>query len=69
MTFGHGAGVVEEFDADVGLGTIVDDEGRRWLFHCTVITDGSRTIDAGTRVRFDRVAGGPGRWEAVAVSR
>lgn len=68
MTFGTGVGVVEEFDADVGLGTILDDDGHRWPFHCTVIADGSRTIDVGTRVRFDRVSGGPGRWEAAAVA-
>jgi len=68
MSFGSAAGVVEEFDAEVGLGTIVDDEGRRWPFHCTVIADGTRTIEVGTRVRFDRSWGGPGRWEAVAVS-
>ena len=67
MSLGPGRGVVDSFDADVGLGVIVDDEGRRWPFHCTVIADGSRTIDPGTDVHFERSWGGPGRWEANAV--
>ena len=68
MSFGPARGVVEAFDADVGLGTIVSDDGARWPFHCTVIADGSRTIDVGTAVRFQRSWGGPGRWEAWAVT-
>ncbi len=69
MGFGIGRGVVESFDDDRGLGWIVDDGGRRWLFHCTTIADGTRTIDAGTTVRFEVRSGGPGRLEAFSVSR
>jgi cold shock CspA family protein len=68
MGLGVGVGVVESFDVEVGLGTIVDVEGRSWPFHCTVIADGSRDIAVGTRVHFDRSWGGPGRWEAAAVT-
>jgi cold shock CspA family protein len=68
MSFGPARGVVEAFDADVGLGTIVADDGRRWPFHCTTITDGTRAIDVGTVVTFQRTWGGPGRWEAAAVT-
>lgn len=68
MSFGPARGVVESFDADVGLGVIVADDGGRWPFHCTVIADGTRTIDVGAEVGFVRTWGGPGRWEAAAVS-
>ena len=68
MSLGVGRGVVDSFDADVGLGVIIDLEGRPWPFHCTVIADGSRAIEPGTEVRFECSWGGPGRWEARAVS-
>jgi cold shock CspA family protein len=61
-------GAVESFDADAGLGYIVDDRGDRWFFHCTTIADGSRSIDPGTAVGFAVGAGGPGCWEAFAVA-
>ena len=60
-------GVVVDFDEQVGLGTIEDGDGARWGFHCTRITDGTRTIDPGTTVVFIVGPGGPGRWEAVEV--
>lgn len=68
MSFGSARGVVADFDADVGLGTIVDSDDVAWPFHCTAIVDGSRTIDVGTPVVFDRTWGGPGRWEAATVT-
>lgn len=61
--FSRSRGVVSSFDADVGLGT-VEAEGRRWLFHCTAISDGTRVIDIGAIVDFAQSFGGPGRWEA-----
>ena len=45
-------GVVASFDADVGLGVIIDDDGRRWPFHCIEIADGSRDIAVGALVRY-----------------
>ena len=69
MSLGARTGVVADFDADVGLGHVVDDRGDRWQFHCTAIADGTRTIDVGVAVRFDVRSGGPGRWEAFAVAR
>lgn len=68
MSLGLGSGVVESFDDDVGLGVIVASDGTPWPFHCTAIADGSRTIVPGTEVAFERAWGGPGRWEAVAVT-
>lgn len=68
MSFGPARGVVDEFDAEIGLGVIVADDGSRWLFHCTAIADGSRTIEVGTAVGFQRRWGGPGRWEAGSVT-
>jgi cold shock CspA family protein len=61
------SGVVASFDEHVGLGTIRDDEGREWSFHCTRITDGSRSVVPGTRVVFEVGPGAPGRWEATSV--
>jgi len=67
VSFGPATGVVAEFDADVGLGLIVDGDDGRWPFHCTAIADGTRTIAIGTMVCFERTWGGPGRWEAGSV--
>ncbi|MFN3215640.1 MAG: cold-shock protein [Acidimicrobiales bacterium] len=36
-------------------------------FHSTAIVDGSRTIEAGARVRYRIVPGRQGRWEATDV--
>jgi cold shock CspA family protein len=60
-------GVVEEFDAAVGLGTVTGDDGRHYPFHCTQIADGSRVVDPGARVVFDVAPGNLGRWEAAAI--
>jgi cold shock CspA family protein len=65
--FGWATGVVASFDDERGLGTVRADDGRELPFHCTAIADGSRTIAAGTRVRFQVVPGLPGRWEAAAL--
>jgi cold shock CspA family protein len=46
-------GQVSEFDEYVGLGEVEDADGRRFLFHCVEIADGSRTIEVGTAVEFD----------------
>ncbi len=69
MSLGPATGVVTEFDAEVGLGVIVDGDDSRWPFHCTAIADGTRTIEVGTVVRFERTWGAPGRWEAGSVRR
>jgi cold shock CspA family protein len=58
---------VTTFDEARGLGEIVGDDGQRYPFHCTGIADGSRTIDAGTAVRFDVIPGRMGRWEAWSI--
>lgn len=47
-------GVVESFDEAAGLGWIVADGGR-FLFHCTEIADGSRSIGVGVAVTFEPV--------------
>lgn len=69
VSFGAHSGMVESFDADVGLGSVSDETGAEWLFHCTEIADGTRLIEVGTEVRFEVGYGGPGRWEAFAVTR
>ena len=60
-------GTVTAFDEQVGLGTVEDEDRRSWPFHCTRITDGSRTIALGAAVVIEVGPGGPGRWEATAV--
>ncbi|MFN8037954.1 MAG: cold shock domain-containing protein [Acidimicrobiales bacterium] len=60
-------GTVRAFDDEAGLGEVVADDGVTYLVHCTAIADGSRTIAAGTAVRFSVVAGRQGRWEATDV--
>lgn len=60
-------GVVREFDDDAGLGVVVADDGTAYGLHCTAIADGSRTIAAGTAVRFAVVAGRQGCWKVADV--
>jgi cold shock CspA family protein len=67
--FESGSGVVEEFDEQRGLGTILADDGDVLPFHCTAIADGSRTVEAGRRVQFRVTAGLSGRWEATRVEK
>ena len=60
-------GVVTGWDDRAGYGTITAETGESYFFHCTQLQDGSRTIDEGTTVTFDVVAGRLGRWEAENV--
>ena len=62
-------GTVAEFDEHVGLGTLRAEDGRELLFHCTQLVDGTRTIEVGTPVRFEVIAGHLGRWEASRVEK
>jgi CspA family cold shock protein len=61
-------GSVSAFDEHRGLGEITADDGTVYPFHCTQITDGTRTIAVGTAVEFEVVPGHLGRWEAAAVA-
>jgi cold shock CspA family protein len=61
-------GVVTEFDDAAGLGTITADGGAAYRFHCTAITDGTRTIDVDTRVEFELRPAHHGAYEAGAVT-
>ena len=62
-------GTVRAFDTRAGVGEIEADDGARLPFHCTAIVDGTRTIEPGTKIEFERAPGHFGRWEATAVSR
>jgi hypothetical protein len=67
------SGEVVVFDERVGLGEVVVDTGSptrglRYPFHCTQISDGSRRIAVGTRVRFSLAAGRRGIWEAIGIA-
>lgn len=56
-------GVVVDFDDERGLGSVRDDEGNAFGFHCTAIADGTRAIAVGTRVIFEVAPGHLGRLE------
>lgn len=60
-------GTVVDFDDQVGLGTVECDGVERYRFHCVEIADGTRHIEIGAQVDFDRAAGQLGVWEAVRV--
>jgi CspA family cold shock protein len=62
-------GSVSEFDDDAGLGVVTAAEsGEAYPFHCTAITDGTRTIAVGTAVSFEIVPARNGRYEATALT-
>lgn len=61
-------GTVRTFDDPAGIGTVADEHGTAYFFHCTQIADGSRTIAEGTPVTFTIVAGHQGRYEAAAIT-
>lgn len=57
------------FDEAAGLGRVRDDEGgREFLFHCTRLLDGRRTIVPGVAVTFRLVPRPLGTWEAADVA-
>lgn len=62
-------GVVSAFDEARGLGTVSDDDGRTWPFHCTAVADGTRTVAVGERVAFCVGPGHLGRMEAAQVTK
>jgi cold shock CspA family protein len=67
MRRGPRIGTVASFEDDRGLGTIADEDGATFDFHCTAITDGSRTIEVGRAVVFVVRPGHRGRLEAREV--
>ncbi len=60
-------GEVIEFDDDRGLGVVEYGPGERIPFHCTAISDGSRSVAVGTVVAFVVSAGRLGQLEARTV--
>ena len=61
-------GTVVAFDDHAGYGRVRGDDGEELFFHCTAIADGSRTIAAGSVVRYRVVPGNNGRWEAADLT-
>ena len=60
-------GSVTAFDMARGLGEVTDIDGRVFPFHCTAITDGTRSIAVGTPVVYLVGPGHLGRLEARSV--
>ena len=46
-------GYVKSFDFEKGLGEIESDNGLELVFHCTQISDGSRSIEVNQKVIFE----------------
>jgi cold shock CspA family protein len=61
--------VVAAFEVDRGLGVVTDTDGVSFDFHCTAITDGTRSIEVGTAVSFVVRPGRRGRLEAREVEK
>ncbi len=61
-------GSVIGFDDPAGLGEVRDDDGVTHRFHCTALTDGTRSVAVGTRVAHEVVVARDGCTEAVAVT-
>ena len=61
-------GVVTAFDDVAGLGTVTADDGTAYAFHCTAITNGTRTIAVDTPVEFERQPARHGTYEATAIT-
>ena len=59
-------GHVVTFDDPRGIG-VVRSGDRRFDFHCTAITDGSRAIEEGASVAFIVGTGHRGRLQALSV--
>ena len=60
-------GVIDEFDADVGVGRLRSEGGESFFFHCVDIEDGTRRIDVGVQAQGRRAVGHLGHDEVVAV--
>jgi len=61
-------GTVATFDGHAGTGTIAADDGATFPFHCIEVADGTRTIEEGARVSFERLARF-GRYQAAALQQ
>jgi cold shock CspA family protein len=68
VPLGPGQGIVVEFDDPRGLGVVRSDAGVEHPFHCTAISDGTRSIEVGSRVTFRVGPGRLGRWEASELT-
>ncbi len=60
--------MVTEFDDPRGLGVVSTADGSSYPFHCTALSDGTRTVEVGTPVVFVVAAGHRGRDEARAIT-
>ena len=62
------SGEVTEYDGSKGLGTVRGDDGAEYPFHVVEISDGTRTMVLGQRVRFERLPKF-GRFEAGRIHK
>jgi cold shock protein len=57
-------GVVSAFEEERGLGTVTDEDGATFDFHCSALVDGTRSVEVGRAVVFVVRPGHRGRLEA-----
>jgi len=69
LAFATVEGTVASFDDFRGYGTLRTADGTELFFHCTAITDGSRSVEVGAAVTAEVVPGRLGRWEAARVEK
>lgn len=60
-------GTVIAFDEEQGFGSLRDEAGDEWFFHCTAIADGSRKIGLDASVAFVLRPGHRGEMEANQI--
>lgn len=65
---GISQGKVTSFDEHVGLG-VIECNNEQIPFHCINIADGSRSIEIGTQVTFEKYDHPRGREEARNISK
>jgi cold shock CspA family protein len=69
VAFASVEATVASFDDHRGYGTLRTADGAELFFHCTALTDGSRTVEVGAAVTAEVVPGRLGRWEAARVQK
>ncbi len=57
------------FEPERGVGTVAEEDGATFFFHCTALADGSRQVEVGRRVLFVVRPGHLGRLEAREVEK
>ncbi len=69
MRRGPRRGTVVSFEDERGVGTVEEEDGATFFFHCTALTDGSRQVEVGQPILFVVRPGHGGRLEARELDK